>query len=190
MLRRCVWSRNIKNGCPIYIYDISHLRVKEGVAFTAFYSKHPKSGCYFPCWSMWSSISCVYPIPRIKWMPYFDSCGESVRLCEVSCFEVCVTLLLQRRIVDILGRQIWYKRVGNFVLSRPEVGIISTWPRATSHWPYYNVLLLHNFVLFAVHLVKQGNEVHCCRWLATERRLLGEEFPYEVYKHPTEVLRN
>ena len=30
MLRRCVWSRNIKNGCSIYIYiyDISHLRVK------------------------------------------------------------------------------------------------------------------------------------------------------------------
>jgi len=28
VLRRCVWSRNIKNGCSIYIYDISHLRVK------------------------------------------------------------------------------------------------------------------------------------------------------------------
>jgi len=31
VLRRCVWSRNIKNGCSIYIYiyiyDISHLRV-------------------------------------------------------------------------------------------------------------------------------------------------------------------
>ena len=29
MLRRCVWSRNIKNGCfiYIYIYDISRLRV-------------------------------------------------------------------------------------------------------------------------------------------------------------------
>ena len=25
---RCVWSRNIKNGCSIYIYDISSLRVK------------------------------------------------------------------------------------------------------------------------------------------------------------------
>jgi len=27
VLRRCVWSRNIKNGCSIYIYiyDISHL---------------------------------------------------------------------------------------------------------------------------------------------------------------------
>ena len=30
MLRRCVWSRNIKNGCSIYIYDISRLRVKFG----------------------------------------------------------------------------------------------------------------------------------------------------------------
>ena len=34
MLRRCVWSRNINNGCSIYIYiyiyiyDISRLRVK------------------------------------------------------------------------------------------------------------------------------------------------------------------
>ena len=27
VLRRCVWSRNIKNGCFIYIYDISRLRV-------------------------------------------------------------------------------------------------------------------------------------------------------------------
>jgi hypothetical protein len=29
MLRRCVWSRNIKNGCSIYIYAISHLRVNK-----------------------------------------------------------------------------------------------------------------------------------------------------------------
>ena len=31
VLRRCVWSRNIKNGCSIhiYIYDISHLRVNN-----------------------------------------------------------------------------------------------------------------------------------------------------------------
>jgi len=28
VLRRCVWSRNIKNRCSIYIYDISRLRVK------------------------------------------------------------------------------------------------------------------------------------------------------------------
>ena len=31
MLRRCVWSRNIKNGCSIYIYiyDISSLKVND-----------------------------------------------------------------------------------------------------------------------------------------------------------------
>ena len=29
VLRRCVWSRNIKNGCSIYIYDISRLRVNR-----------------------------------------------------------------------------------------------------------------------------------------------------------------
>jgi len=28
VVRRCVWSRNIKNGCSIYIYDFSSLRVK------------------------------------------------------------------------------------------------------------------------------------------------------------------
>ena len=31
MLRRCVWSRNIKNGCSIYIYDISSLKVKANL---------------------------------------------------------------------------------------------------------------------------------------------------------------
>jgi len=34
VLRRCVWSRNIKNGCSIYIYDISRLRVNEDVSRT------------------------------------------------------------------------------------------------------------------------------------------------------------
>jgi len=29
VLRRCVWSRNIKNRCSIYIYDISNLRVNS-----------------------------------------------------------------------------------------------------------------------------------------------------------------
>ena len=29
VLRRCVWSKNIKNRCSIYIYDISSLRVNN-----------------------------------------------------------------------------------------------------------------------------------------------------------------
>ena len=29
LLRRCVWSRNIKNGCSIYIYDIGSLKVNQ-----------------------------------------------------------------------------------------------------------------------------------------------------------------
>jgi len=29
VLRRCVWSRNIKNRCSIYIYDISSLMVND-----------------------------------------------------------------------------------------------------------------------------------------------------------------
>ena len=34
VLRRCVWFRNIKNGCSIYIYDISRLRVKGQFTLT------------------------------------------------------------------------------------------------------------------------------------------------------------
>ena len=29
MLRRCVWSRNIKNGCSIYVYNICRLKVND-----------------------------------------------------------------------------------------------------------------------------------------------------------------
>jgi hypothetical protein len=29
VLRRCVWPRNIKNGCSMYIYIISSLRVND-----------------------------------------------------------------------------------------------------------------------------------------------------------------
>jgi len=36
VLRRCVWSRNIKNGCSIYIYDISRLRVNYYLFFIFF----------------------------------------------------------------------------------------------------------------------------------------------------------
>jgi hypothetical protein len=68
-----------------------------------------------------------------------DSVGECARLCELSCFEVCETSLLERRIVDIVGRQIWHEGVGNLVLLRREVGFISIWPRAASLWPYYDV---------------------------------------------------
>ena len=40
MLRRCVWSRNIKNGCSIYIYDISHLRVKFYLPMSISVTQH------------------------------------------------------------------------------------------------------------------------------------------------------
>ena len=32
-MRRCVWSRNIKNGCSIYIYNISRLRVNHSFTY-------------------------------------------------------------------------------------------------------------------------------------------------------------
>jgi len=36
VVRRCVWSRNIKNRCFIYIYDISCLRVNFPLHFLVF----------------------------------------------------------------------------------------------------------------------------------------------------------
>ena len=50
MLRRCVWSRNIKNGCSIYIYDISRLRVNialrnVGYHFSPFKETISRSTC-------------------------------------------------------------------------------------------------------------------------------------------------
>ena len=50
MLRRCVWSRNIKNGCSIhiYIYDISSLRVKYQTVAAAAESLQKGTGF---CWT-------------------------------------------------------------------------------------------------------------------------------------------
>jgi len=42
VLRRCVWSRNIKNGCSIYIYDISHLKVNDVFMVNAVFRRHTK----------------------------------------------------------------------------------------------------------------------------------------------------
>jgi len=45
VLRRCVWSRNIKNRCSIYIYDISSLRVNIiDVRINAFPLKSVRNG--------------------------------------------------------------------------------------------------------------------------------------------------
>jgi len=35
VLRRCVWSRNIKNRCSIYIYNVRLLRVNQHIRWTA-----------------------------------------------------------------------------------------------------------------------------------------------------------
>ena len=55
MLRRCVWSRNIKNRCSIYIYiyDISNVRVK-GLQNGPF----PRGS---KCWSF-LSLLLLYPL--------------------------------------------------------------------------------------------------------------------------------
>ena len=63
-MRRCVWSRNIKNGCSTYIYDISRLRVNLN-AFTVLFRKVVYIGC---CWAYLcvSSLS-VYRETRLCW---------------------------------------------------------------------------------------------------------------------------
>ena len=46
---RCVWSRNIKNGCSIYIYNISRLRVKSSGVERQCHAKsaeHSPSGAF------------------------------------------------------------------------------------------------------------------------------------------------
>ena len=70
---RCVWSRNIKNRCSIYIYDISSLRVKDynvsrkliiagctdGILFTDW---------YILCWVWWrcKGMTCWNCTPFLK----------------------------------------------------------------------------------------------------------------------------
>ena len=51
LLRRCVWSRNIKNGCSIYIYDTGRLRVKKK-------NIHTQLICYF------ETLETIYPATR------------------------------------------------------------------------------------------------------------------------------
>ena len=63
MLRRCVWSRNIKNGCSIYIYDISRLRVK----------KHWNNKFYYMVASCWLFLWDLYYDTRIHEHHIFPS---------------------------------------------------------------------------------------------------------------------
>jgi len=56
VLRRCVWSRNIKNGCSIYIYDISHLRVKSYLCLSTRFAK-----LFFSFSKIWT---CFYKLFR------------------------------------------------------------------------------------------------------------------------------
>jgi hypothetical protein len=57
-LRRCVWSRNIRNRCSIYIYiyDISNLRVNANVYVLRY-----------KCWIVCNSL-------KTPWFGYLDCC--------------------------------------------------------------------------------------------------------------------
>jgi hypothetical protein len=56
VLRRCVWSRNLKNRCSIYIYDISNLRVSIKIRF--YYILRYKTQCVCVCFHvLWYLLS-------------------------------------------------------------------------------------------------------------------------------------
>jgi len=72
VLRRCVWSRNIKNRCSIYIYiyiyDISSLRVNLRVSAVLFLKKINLRGeNLVPCWELWNRGSPRNPLIFYIW---------------------------------------------------------------------------------------------------------------------------
>jgi len=83
VLRRRVWSRNIKNGCSIYIYDISRLSVngvyRDNYAFHLFLfslSSLHKHSTWWGVYKLWSSSLCSFlqypvtspsPFPSLFW---------------------------------------------------------------------------------------------------------------------------
>jgi hypothetical protein len=68
LVRRCVWSRNIKNGCSIYIYiyDISSLRVNSN------WYRHALCWLYqllfiYSCSSWWWAASLLETCRGLFW---------------------------------------------------------------------------------------------------------------------------
>jgi len=73
VLRRCVWSRNIKNGCSIYIYDISRLRVKPH--------------CHWDRPS-WCHCKAVFLLFRFYTIVGSQFVGKISAICEINVFRV------------------------------------------------------------------------------------------------------
>jgi hypothetical protein len=109
--------------------------VREGVAFTVFYSRHPKVGCHFADDAGGPLFAPFARFPRINWLSYCDNCGASVRLWEVSCFEVCETLLHESRVVNILEDKYSKTGVASYVLLGRGVVLFrhDRWSQAIGH---------------------------------------------------------
>ena len=119
MLRRCVWSRNIKNWCCIYIYiyiyDISSLRVKLGIKVleeTGFTSSEGywwlKCVSPFVSLFLWSGTNMIAPsffTAGLKFTTFVDllilvlcSCMIIIlliRICEVKLLGSIIGILLR-----------------------------------------------------------------------------------------------
>jgi hypothetical protein len=61
-----VWSRNIKNGCSIYIYDISRLRVNRPYKFMY---KNPVFISYFELKFLSENYSPLAPSSKLTFIP-------------------------------------------------------------------------------------------------------------------------
>ena len=115
VLRRCVWSRNIKNGCSIYIYiyiyiyDISRLRVKN-VTYSILISCLSKNGYIYMTGIVFTysfGHVCKYKrrmiclqhshhltsAPELPWFRCPNICGWPVKYYKVPNLPTYVTLL-------------------------------------------------------------------------------------------------
>ena len=130
MLRRCVWSRNIKNGCSthththtyIYIYDISRLRVK------------------WPC----LVLSLIYCCPRwgFHGFPYvlqskhLDITRNCTTKSSCRCFcssSCCYALLHSQQLTASI--KISYKKVNTFSIMQNKEKVNCSGLDTRSWWP-------------------------------------------------------
>ena len=81
MLRRWVWSRNIKNRCSIYIYDISSLRVKPIYRSTFKHTLHytPILKTKLSSKQKQPTYSCTIPTCLAVWATYTFGAKSTIK---------------------------------------------------------------------------------------------------------------